>query len=264
MKNLRATLVLLALTLAICGVGYPLALWAFARCLFPQTASGSLVTAKGPDGIERVVGSARIAQSFDGDEYFRPRPSAASYNGAAAGGSNWGASNPKLRDRVARQLGPIIQYKKGSPSAGAGPAPRTPQQDIEAWFAVNPDPAVENHTAAACFDMWLQDPANRAKVMDLEPVPADQATASGSGLDPHITVRNALSVLQLDRVAAKRTVAGGDRETTKQGIAELVRTRSFSPLFGLVGEPLVNVLELNIELDERFPFSLTPDNRHDR
>src|SRR5262249_35127028 len=156
----------------------------------------------------------QVAQKFTGDEYFWPRPSAADYNAAAAGGSNWGANSPKLRDRVAQQLGPLIKYKKGSASAGTGPEPRTPQQDIEAGFAAKPDRAAElaaNYPTAAAqtnapvvaayFDMWLQDPANRSKVADLEPVPADMVTASGGGLDPHITLRNALSVYQLDRVA---------------------------------------------------------------
>src|SRR5262245_18210240 len=135
MKLIRTNVLLLVLTLIICCVAYPLALWAFGQVVFPKQANGSLVTAKGPDGKERVVGSSQIAQPFTSDKYFWPRPSAANYNAAAAGGSNWGANNPKLRDRVAQQLGPIIQYKQGSASAGNGPEARTPQQDIEAWFA---------------------------------------------------------------------------------------------------------------------------------
>ena len=39
----------------------------------------------------------------------------------------------------------------------------------------------------------------------------------------------------------------------RDGIAELARKHSFAPLLGLVGEPLVNVLELNVELDKQFP-----------
>jgi tetratricopeptide (TPR) repeat protein len=78
-------------------------------------------------------------------------------------------------------------------------------------------------------------------------------TASGAGLDPHITVRNAMSVYQLDRVAAKRTPSGGDVEKTRQSIVEAINKLSFMPLSGLVGEPLVNVLELNVELDAKWP-----------
>src|SRR5690349_17288725 len=104
MKHLRANLLLVGLSLAICCVAYPLALWVFGQVAFPTSANGSLLTAKNPDGTDRVVGSSLIAQPFAGNEYFWPRPSAASYNAAAAGGSNWGANNPKLRDRVAQQL----------------------------------------------------------------------------------------------------------------------------------------------------------------
>lgn len=254
MKSLRTNLLLLGLTLAVCGGAYPLALWAVGRVVFPGNASGSLLTATGPDGTDRVVGSSRIAQRFTGDEYFWPRPSAADYNAAAAGGSNWGANNPKLRDRVARQLGPIVRYRTGSASAGAGPEPCTPQQDVEAWYAASPPaPRTDTPLAAAFFDAWLQDPANRSKVADLEPVPADMVTTSGGGLDPHITLRNALSVYQLDRVAAKRAPTGGDAGAVREQVAELVKGQSFTPLSGLVGEPLVNVLELNVELDRRFP-----------
>jgi K+-transporting ATPase ATPase C chain len=83
-------------------------------------------------------------------------------------------------------------------------------------------------------------------------------TASGAGLDPHITLRNALSVYQLDRVVAKRTPPNGDATRVRADIEALVRAHSFTPLSGLVGEPLVNVLELNIELDRRFPVPPVP------
>lgn len=355
MNNPRANVMLLVLTLGLCCLAYPLGLWVFGRIVFPDGSGGSLLTIKEKNGKERVVGSSLIAQPFTGDEYFWPRPSAAGYNAAAAGGSNWGANNPKLRDRVARFLGPIVRYKKGSASAGTGPEPRTPQQDIEAWFAkedrltgwageysvavtnwaktdfakdvyglqgefitnwtrdhaevtdewnkanpgktddtkpedlapfffasyakdpknrgkwpgvveverpdktkvkeirpVSSDSEIAANTptiAANFFDMWLQDPANRSKAADLEPAPADMVTASGAGLDPHITLRNALSVYQLDRVAKKRTPPGGDWTKSRKDIEELVREKSFTPLFGLAGEPLVNVLELNVALD---------------
>ena len=301
----RANLLLFGLTLAVCGVAYPLVLWVIGQSVFPsrgQRQSHGKLQEPRRNG-SRVVGSTQIAQPFTSDEYFWPRPSAASYNAAAGSGSNYGANNPKLRDRVAQTLGPMIKYKEKSASTGTDPKkPRTPQQDIEAWFAAkrdraadwageysvaatnwvktdfdqgrvrsasskyvlawrtdhpdvdaewkkaNPtktdDPKAEDlvapfftsfakvhpgkwpgvvevekpdktkvkeiqpvssdsQIAANFFDMWLQDPANRSKVADLEPVPADMVTASGAGLDPHITLRNALSVYQLDRVAAQ-------------------------------------------------------------
>lgn len=251
-KHIRANLLLLAFTAILCCGLYPLLLFAVARGLFPASASGSLLTAG-----EEIRGSRLIAQPFTADEYFWPRPSAASYNAAASGASNWGASNPKLRDRVAQQLGPMVQYKTGSKSAGTGPSPRTPQQDIEAWFAAQPARAeplpAGVPVSAVAFDAWVSDPANQEKAADLEPAIADMVMASGSGLDPHITLRNALSVYQIDRIAAKRTPPGADVKKVREDIAALARKLSFSPLGGLAGEPLVNVLELNLTLDRDFP-----------
>ena len=75
-------------------------------------------------------------------------------------------------------------------------------------------------------------------------VPADAVTASGSGLDPHISVANAL--LQAPRVANAR---GLDRGT----VLGLVRERTEGPDLGLFGEPRVNVLLLNLDLDRKSP-----------
>ena len=94
------------------------------QTVFHDKAQGSLLT----DAKGHPIGSQLIAQPFTADEYFQPRPSAASYNAAASGASNWAASNYLLRDRVARQLGPIVKYRSG-PKKGQLVAP-----DIESWF----------------------------------------------------------------------------------------------------------------------------------
>src|SRR5262245_13406121 len=107
--HVRANLWLLGLTLLICSVLYPLALYGVGRAAFPNKASGSLIAEPGGEPI----GSRLIAQPFTGDEYFQPRPSAASYNAAASAASNWGANNYLLRERVARQLGPIVKFRSG-------------------------------------------------------------------------------------------------------------------------------------------------------
>lgn len=189
--HLRANLILVAATFALCFGVYPLALLGVGQGLFAESASGNLV--QGPDG--KLVGSGRIAQDFTGPEWFRPRPSGVDYNAAASGGSNWGANNPKLRKRASD----ILEKDYGS----------------------------ARH------------------------VPADAVTASGSGLDPHISVANAR--LQLDRVAnawaskSKQSPAK-TRALIEQALAEL----AFDPVGGLVGGPtLVNVLELNLEIARR-------------
>lgn len=73
-----------------------------------------------------------------------------------------------------------------------------------------------------------------------EPVPADAVTASGSGLDPHISVRNAQ--LQAPRVARARGLA-------LEQIQTLLQKYTTPPSAGLLGESGVNVLELNLALD---------------
>src|SRR6185295_1528100 len=123
-RTLSSSLKLLGFTVVICCVLYPAVLWVIGQAVFPEQAEGSLL--KGPDGM--VVGSRLIAQPFTKDEYFQPRPSAVSYNGAASGATNWAASNYLLRDRVARTLGPIVKYRSG-PKKGELVGP-----DIEAWF----------------------------------------------------------------------------------------------------------------------------------
>src|ERR1700683_2240295 len=107
----------------ICGI-YPLTLWAIGQAFFPFQADGSLIN--GADG--KPIGSTLIAQPFTKDEYFWPRPSAASYDGTASAPSNLAASNYALRDRVARALGPIVKYSDG-PKKGQLVA-----SDLEAWF----------------------------------------------------------------------------------------------------------------------------------
>jgi K+-transporting ATPase ATPase C chain len=78
-------------------------------------------------------------------------------------------------------------------------------------------------------------------------VPADLVLASGSGLDPHISPDAAR--LQLDRVARSRGLNPEQRNT----LTQLVETKVEPPTLGVLGEPRVNVLLLNLALDETFP-----------
>lgn len=73
-----------------------------------------------------------------------------------------------------------------------------------------------------------------------EPVPADAVTASGSGLDPHISVANAER--QVARVAKERGLP-------EQSVRKLIEDNTDAADFGVLGEPCVNVLSLNIALD---------------
>src|ERR1700686_5486172 len=97
------------ITVLVCGI-YPAVLWVIGQTAFPFQANGSIVN--GPDG--KPVGSLLIAQPFTKDEYFQPRPSAASYDASASASSTLAASNYLLRSRVATTLGPIVKDKSGS------------------------------------------------------------------------------------------------------------------------------------------------------
>jgi potassium-transporting ATPase KdpC subunit len=74
------------------------------------------------------------------------------------------------------------------------------------------------------------------------PIPADAVTASGSGLDPHISVQNAL--LQAPRVAQARGVG-------REALEKIIHANTEGRDFGIFGEPRVNVLKLNLTLGRK-------------
>jgi len=96
----------------VLGILYPLAVFAVGRVV-PGTADGSLVT----NASGSVVGSRLIGQSFTGDQWFWPRPSAAGagYDAMSSGGSNLGADNPQLVKLVRDRLDSITSAEGVAP-----------------------------------------------------------------------------------------------------------------------------------------------------
>ena len=97
------------------------------------------------------------------------------------------------------------------------------------------------------FDMWRQEHPDA----DLQDIPGDLVTTSGSGLDPHITLENA--TYQLERVAAAWAEdTKRDAATIRTEIVRLLQAQAAAPLGGLAGEKLINVLEVNLALRHRY------------
>ena len=95
-------------------------------------------------------------------------------------------------------------------------------------------------TSQALVDRVKGDVARYRATGVAGPIPADLVTASGSGLDPHISP--AAAEVQVARVAAARRMSPND-------VTALVRANTDLPFLGFIGDPAVNVLDLNLALD---------------
>jgi K+-transporting ATPase ATPase C chain len=158
----------------------------------------------------------------------------------------WIKDNPDTPQPVAADLAVIFfdSFSKDHP----GQFPSAVQHESNGKTETTIEPVKEGTDVQSnFFDMWRQEHANVA----LEEIPADMVMASGSGLDPHITLDNAL--YQLDRVAgawAKDTHrAEADVRTEIKNVLE---QRTTAPGGGLFGPKLVNVLEVNLDLRARY------------
>lgn len=124
------------------------------------------------------------------------------------------------------------RFFRGRPSA-TSPFPYNPLPSAASNLGPS-NPVLVKAVGERIAALRATDPGNR------QPVPVDLVTASGSGLDPHISPASAL--YQVSRVAKAR---GLDEEAVRDLVMTHVRARDF----GLLGEPVVCVLELNMALE---------------
>ncbi|WP_432873485.1 potassium-transporting ATPase subunit C [Microbispora rosea] len=277
-RHLAAVRTVAVLTV-ILGVLYPLLVTGIAQVLLPHRAGGSILREDGRD-----VGSALIGQSFTGRDgnplrkYFQSRPSAGGYDPLASGASNLGPQDvvdrlpdPRGTGQAARKgrISLLTQVCARSKEVGelegvSGARPYCTGDGVGAVLKVFPAVGTPTRVVSvnqACPATPFIPAYQGVKVECGKPgedyaagrtvpvrgnaravVPPDAVTASGSGLDPHISV--AYAELQAPRVARER---GLDVHRVRALIAEHTTGRAL----GFMGEPGVNVLELNLALDRK-------------
>jgi potassium-transporting ATPase KdpC subunit len=248
-RHLLASIVMLVGLTVVLGFGYPLLVTGISALLFSHQAQGSLIYRHG-----QLVGSALLGQSFTDSkgnplpQWFQPRPSAAGtgYVGTSSGASNLGPSNPLLIGFVP---GVNAVGLDGRPSAVNPFATKADPSCVPVDPAGTPvtSPSAGERYARTRSGSYVCDPntvparAIAYRQFNGMPagvaVPVDAVTASGSGLDPDISVQNALD--QAPRVARTRHLPASE-------LVALVHRYTDGRELGFLGEPTVNVLELNL------------------
>jgi len=137
------------------------------------------------------------------------------------------------------------EYFHGRPSATTEPDPKDPTKSVAAPYnAANSSGSNAGPTAKSLVERVQADAKALKEENPNAPVPIDLVTTSASGLDPEISPAAAL--FQVPRVAKAR-----GREETE--IRRLVQLHTEVRTFGVIGEPRVNVLQLNMALDALKP-----------
>ena len=242
--SIIATLVLAVLC---CGV-YPAIVWGLSQALFHNKANGSLVTRDGTptDDDSQAVGSSLLGQPFADAKYFHPRPSAAGngYDPTASGGSNLGPLSAKLFNGTTQ---PSTQPSQPPTVSFDGIKLRTIlyAQDNGIDILDASQPLKDFQDAKGNYDQVklitaFNDPDHPLTFRTAKPIPADAITASASGLDPHISVANAQ--MQAQRVADARKIPVDQ-------VNALISQNTDGPDLGILGDPGVNVLKLNLAMD---------------
>ncbi|MCL2647913.1 MAG: potassium-transporting ATPase subunit KdpC [Phycisphaerales bacterium] len=205
-KNPWSAIALTLILTVITGVIYPLFVTALAQLLFPHQANGSLIDRNGNPTSDA---SQAVGSQLIGQWFDHPR-------------YFW----PRPSATTVTNSAPAVALPYNA--AQSGGSNLSPAGD--AWVA-NVQSAVEA--------LKKNDPDNT------KPIPIDLVTASGSGLDPHISVDAAR--YQIARIAKARG------NITAAELEKLIAAHTEERSLGILGERTVNVLQLNLALDKIAP-----------
>ena len=250
-RQLGSSIMLTVIVAVAVGILYPVVVWGIGQAAFRSKADGSLVYRHG-----KVVGSTLVGQGFSnaaGDQlpqYFQPRPSDAGtgYDALSSAASNLGPGDPRLVGFVPgfNTVGLNGSPSKTNPFASAADpycVPMSPQGKPVIAPAAG-QKYVMSHGSYVCDPNTVPERAIAYRQFNGLPptaaVPVDSVTASGSGLDPDISIANA--DLQAPRVARVRHLPLAT-------VMNLVKANLSSSYWNFLGEAGVNVLTLNLALD---------------
>jgi potassium-transporting ATPase KdpC subunit len=137
------------------------------------------------------------------------------------------------------------RYFHGRPSATTDTDPNDASKTVPAPYnAANSSGSNAGPTSKALLDRIAEDVKKLKAENPGDSIPADLVTTSASGLDPDISPAAAL--FQIPRIAKARKIS-------KEKLHQLVEENTAGRLWGILGEPHVNVLRLNLNLDARYP-----------
>ena len=213
-KDLRTGLIAIVVMTIFLGLLYPLAITGISQVVFPGNADGSKLTVDG-----RVVGSSLIGQSFSEPLIGKD-------------------GKPVLDEEGEEVLVPDKAYFQPRPSATGYSG------NITFFGNAGPNSVEAREEVREYIKAYLQLEKPFDNSLTSEDIPVDAVTQSASGVDPHISAANAR--IQAHRIAAVRSLPLAQVE-------DLISAHTDGRFLGLLGEPGVNVLELNIALDKEAP-----------
>jgi K+-transporting ATPase ATPase C chain len=213
-KDLRTGLIAIVVMTLFLGLAYPLAITGISQVAFPGHANGSKVSFDG-----RVVGSKLIGQEFTEPVI----------------GKN---GKPVLDEEGEEVRVPDKAYFQPRPSATGYSG------DVTFFGNVAPNSVEAREEVREYMKAYLHLEKPYDKSLTSAGIPVDAVTQSASGVDPEISEANAR--IQAHRIAAVRHLP-------LSRVEELISANTHGRSLGVLGEPGVNVLELNIALDKEAP-----------